>query len=72
MSALSSNAKLKALDAQVAAQGTTSQRLFDTKGHATRVLTTSWLNRIANQIVIDHEFAALHLTTSAADAPAAS
>jgi hypothetical protein len=67
VSALSSNAKLKALDAQVAAQGTSSQRLFDAQGHATRVLTTSWLNRIVNQIVIDREFTALHLTATAAD-----
>jgi foldase protein PrsA len=67
VTALSSSSKLKALDAQVAAQGTSNQRLFDTQGHATRVLTTSWLNRIANQLVVDHEFADLHLTITATD-----
>ena len=67
ISALSSNSKLKALDKQVATQGGTSDRLFDTQGKATRVLTTSWLNRLANQIVIDHEFKALHLTITATD-----
>jgi hypothetical protein len=67
ISALSSSSKLKALDKQVASQGGTNQRLFDDAGHATRVLSTSWLNRLANQIVVDHEFSDLHLTISAAD-----
>jgi PPIC-type PPIASE domain len=67
VSALASNSKLKALDKQVAAQGSSSQRLFDAQGNASRVLTTSWLNRLANQIVIDHEFTALHLTSTSAD-----
>jgi len=65
ITALSSSSKLKALDAQVATQG--GSRLFDSTGKATRVLTTSWLNRIANQIVVDHEFEALHLKVSAND-----
>jgi hypothetical protein len=67
VSALAANKKLQALDKQVAAQGTSSQRLFDPRGHATRVLTTSWLNRLVNQIVIDHEFATLHRPLTAAD-----
>lgn len=67
VSALSSSSKFRALDAQVASQGTQSERLFDTSGHATRVLTTSWLNRLANQIVVDHEFTGLHLSLTAAD-----
>jgi parvulin-like peptidyl-prolyl isomerase len=67
VSALSVSKKLKALDAQVAAQNTSSQRLFDSKGKATRVLATSWLNRLVNQIVIDEQFKAMHLTLTAAD-----
>lgn len=68
ISALSSSSKLKALDTQVASQGgSAANRLFDNTGKATRVLTTSWLNRIANQIVVDHEFRDLHLTLSAND-----
>jgi hypothetical protein len=67
VSALSSSSKFKALDAQVASQGAQSQRLFDAQGHATRVLTTSWLNRLANQIVVDHEFTDLHLTVTSSD-----
>jgi PPIC-type PPIASE domain len=67
LSALASNKKFQALDKSVAAQGGTGQRLFTTDGHPTRVLTTSWLNRLANQIVIDEEFKQLHLTISAAD-----
>jgi hypothetical protein len=69
ISALSSSSKLKALDTQVASQGggSAANRLFDNTGKATRVLTTSWLNRIANQIVVDHEFRDLHLTLSASD-----
>jgi parvulin-like peptidyl-prolyl isomerase len=67
ISALSSNAKLKALDKTVAAQGTTSDRLFDSSGHATRTLTTSWMNRIVNQLVVDQEFTGLKLTVSATD-----
>ena len=62
LSALSSNAKLIALDKSVAKQGGTGQRLFTDQGVPTRVLSTSWLNRLANQIVIDHEFEQLHLT----------
>jgi hypothetical protein len=66
ISALSSSSKLKALDSQVATSGgSAADRLFDSKGKATRVLTTSWLNRIANQIVVDHEFKDLHLKISA-------
>ena len=67
LSALAANKKFQALDKSVAAQGGTSQRLFDAQGHPTRVLSTSWLNRLANQIVIDEEFKQLHLTISAAD-----
>jgi hypothetical protein len=67
LSALAGNKKFLALDKSVAAQGGTSQRLFTPEGHATRVLTTSWLNRLANQIVIDQEFEQLRLTVSAAD-----
>jgi hypothetical protein len=67
ISALSASSKLKALDAQVASSGSGAVRLFDGTGHATRVLTTSWLNRLANQIVVDHEFRDLHLTISATD-----
>jgi hypothetical protein len=67
VTALASSSKLIALDEQVAAQGSASQRLFDPQGQPTRILTTSWLNRLANQIVIDHEFARLHLTVTASD-----
>jgi hypothetical protein len=67
VAALASSSKLKALDQQVASQGTSSQRLFDAQGHATRVLTTSWINRLVNQIVVDHEFKDLHLTITATD-----
>jgi hypothetical protein len=67
LSALASNKSLVALDKTVAAQGSAANRLFDSAGKATRVLTTSWLNRLANQIVIDREFKRLKLTSSAAD-----
>jgi peptidyl-prolyl cis-trans isomerase C len=67
LSALGANPKLKALDKTVAAQGGTSQRLFNSEGKPTKVLSTSWLNRLANQIVIDQEFKQLHLTLSAED-----
>jgi parvulin-like peptidyl-prolyl isomerase len=69
ISALSASSKLKALDKQVASQGgSAANRLFDDKGKATRVLTTSWLNRIANEIVVDHEFRNLHLKITSTDA----
>lgn len=67
VSALASSSKLIALDKQVAAQGSAGQRLFDAQGQPTRVLTTSWLNRLANQIIIDHEFARRHLKVTVAD-----
>ncbi len=68
LSALSASSKLKALDKSVASQGgSAANRLFDDKGKATRVLTTSWLNRIANQLVVDHEFRDLHLKITATD-----
>ena len=67
ISALSASAKLKALDKTVAQQSTSAQRLFDDHGAATRALTTSWLNRLANELVIDREFDHLHLTLSSTD-----
>jgi hypothetical protein len=68
VSALASSAKLVALDKAASAQGGASrQPLFDSKGQPTRVLTTSWLNRLANQLVIDNEFAHLHLKVTATD-----
>ena len=65
--ALAANKKFVALDKQVASQGTAAQSLFDAQGKPTRILTTSWLNRLANQIIIDHEFKRLHLEVTAAD-----
>jgi foldase protein PrsA len=67
ISALESNKDLIALDKSVAAQGSASSRLFDSAGNATRVLTTSWMNRLANQIIVDREYKRLKLTASAAD-----
>lgn len=67
LNALASNTKLQALDKTVAAQGQSGQRLFTNDGHPTRVLSTSWLNRLANQIVIDEEFKQLGLKVTAAD-----
>jgi hypothetical protein len=65
--ALAANKKFVALDKQVASQGSTAQSLFDAQGKPTRVLTTSWLNRLANQIVIDREFKRRHLVATTAD-----
>jgi PPIC-type PPIASE domain/SurA N-terminal domain len=65
--ALAANVKLKALDQSVASQGSTSARLFDTSGHATRNLTTSWLNRLVNQVVVDREFTSMHLKVTPTD-----
>jgi foldase protein PrsA len=67
ISALAANKKFVALDKQVAAQGSASQRLFDSSGKATRVLTTSWMNRLVNQIIVDREVKRLHLQISADD-----
>ncbi len=67
VSALVANKSLVALDKSVAAQGSASSRLFDSAGKATRVLTTSWMNRVANQIVVDREFKRLKLTITEAD-----
>jgi parvulin-like peptidyl-prolyl isomerase len=67
ISALASNPKLKALDQSVASQGSTSSRLFSESGQPTRSLTTSWLNRLVNQIVVDREFKSMHLKVTAAD-----
>jgi parvulin-like peptidyl-prolyl isomerase len=67
LSALASNKDLLALDKSVAAQGSAENRLFDSAGKATRVLTTSWMNRLANQIIVDREVKRLKLTTTAAD-----
>jgi parvulin-like peptidyl-prolyl isomerase len=67
LSALSANKGLLELDKSVAAQGSAANRLFDPAGKATRVLTTSWLNRLANQIIVDREYKRLKLTISAAD-----
>jgi hypothetical protein len=67
ISALAGNPKLKALDESVAAQGSTGARLFDSSGHPTRNLTTSWLNLIVNQIVVDREFESMKLKVTAAD-----
>jgi hypothetical protein len=67
VSALASNKKFVALDKQVAAQGSAAQRLFDSSGKATRVLTTSWMNRLVNQIIIDREVKRLHLKITADD-----
>jgi parvulin-like peptidyl-prolyl isomerase len=67
ISALSSNKSLLALDKSVAAQGSSKNRLFDSAGKATRVLTTSWLNRLANQIIVDREFKRLKLKITEPD-----
>jgi parvulin-like peptidyl-prolyl isomerase len=67
ISALVANKKLKALDQSVASQGSTSARLFDSSGHATRTLTTSWLNRLVNQVVVDREFKSMKLKITTAD-----
>jgi hypothetical protein len=67
ISALASNKKFVALDASVASQGSASTRLFSSSGQATRALTTSWINRIVNQLVVDREFTSLHLKVTAAD-----
>jgi hypothetical protein len=67
VNALASNAKFVALDKQVAAQGSAASTLFDKQGQPTRVLTTSWLNRLVNQIVVDREFKRRHLKVTAAD-----
>jgi parvulin-like peptidyl-prolyl isomerase len=67
ISALSASSKLKALDKQVATQNGSASSLFDKTGKATRVLTTSWLNRIANQIIVDQKFKALHLKVTSSD-----
>jgi parvulin-like peptidyl-prolyl isomerase len=71
ISALSANKQLKQLDVtqaqQAAQQGSAASRLFDSAGKPTRVLTTSWLNRVLNQIVIDREFKAKHLVITADD-----
>jgi parvulin-like peptidyl-prolyl isomerase len=67
VSALASNKSLVALDKSVAAQGSATSRLFDSAGKATRVLTTSWINRVANQIVVDREVKRLKLKTTEAD-----
>jgi hypothetical protein len=67
ISALAANTKLKALDQSVASQGSSSTRLFDETGHPTRNLTTSWLNRLVNQVVVDREFKSMHLKVTATD-----
>jgi parvulin-like peptidyl-prolyl isomerase len=67
ISALASNAKLRALDKSVAAQGSAAQSLFDSSGHATRVLTTSWLNRLTNQLVVDRAFKQMKVKVTATD-----
>lgn len=67
ISALAGNTSLVALDKTVAAQGSATNRLFDSAGKPTRVLTTSWINRLVNQIVVDREVKRLKLQITAAD-----